>query len=62
MLWKTQPDDELKNKGHGKNHSQLKYSIFHHIFNFMFNQHYYRQSIKALNESFMTRPFRQQIY
>ena len=25
MLWKAQPDDELRNKGHDENHSQRKY-------------------------------------
>ena len=29
ILWKTQPEDELKDKGHDENHSQSKYSIFH---------------------------------
>ena len=37
MLWTTQPDDELKDKGHDEDHSQSEYSIFHHIFN---NRHY----------------------
>ena len=39
-LWKTQPNDQLKSKGHNERQSQSKYSIFHYIFNHIFNQHY----------------------
>ena len=28
MLWKMQPTDELEDKGHDENQSQLKYFIF----------------------------------
>ena len=30
MLWKTQPDNKLKNKGHDENDSPFSFS-FHHI-------------------------------
>ena len=38
MLWKTQPDDELEDKGLDENHSQSKHSILNHIFTN--NRHY----------------------